>query len=256
MEIQDTKEKTQEKTPQTISMNKLGYHYLTDVETCDNLGMVMELSKYTLNKFHNRIDKKCYIIQQVWENEYFRNCQYAKGKLKRWQEMLDNGTAEIISVYHLFNKINKEITDKNIKYFMAYNGFFDKEKILYTFNYFKANDKKESKLADLQVIDLWEYAKCIFTSLDYIKWAIANEKFTPKGKIQTNAEALKTYICETRGFVETHIGIEDLEIEYEILQTSLHESNKKRQTMINLNVRGSWQIVERARKQFALLGKI
>ena len=239
-----------------VSMNKLGYHFLSDVETCDFKGMIMELSYYLLNEHHTIVEKKCYIIQQVWENDYYRQCTFAKDKLEHWQEMLDNGTAEIISVYHLFNKLNKIIKEKKIKYFMAFNGFFDSSKIDYTFTYFKANATKENLISKLDILDLWDYSKCIFTTLDYIKWAIKNRMFTPTLKIKTSAEALTRYICEKNGFQETHFGIEDLEIEYAILMSSQLKNATRRKNSMELNKKGNWQLVEQARKKFVEQGKL
>lgn len=76
----------------------------------------MELSFLVINKLFGRKKEKCYIIKEVWENEEYRNGKYAKEKLAHWQEMIDNGTAEIVSIYRLYDIINKTIDEKALIY--------------------------------------------------------------------------------------------------------------------------------------------
>ncbi len=244
------------KTQQKTSLRRIKRALLVDVETCNYQQIVMEFSYYLLNEHNVPSEKKCYIIQQVWENEYFRNGLFSKEKLEHWQDMLDNGQAELISIYYLYNKVNKLIKDKKVQYFIGFNGFFDRGAMEKTYSYFKADTFKENLLCSLDVIDLWDYAKTLYTTTDYIKWALKNTMFTPKGKISTSVETLTKYLKEELGYSETHFGIEDLEVEYMIYTISQLTNTKKRNNSIDINVKGSWQTVEKQRLILETAGKI
>lgn len=231
------------------SLKKLDKSLLVDVETVNDQRIIMELSYNLLNDKLGIVEKKCYIIQQVWENEEYRQGKYAKEKLTHWQEMLDNGTAELISVYHLFNKLNKMIGTYKMKLFIAYNASFDKSAIKKTFHRYGCDKRGESLVDSMEIFDLWEYAKVHYKTLDFIKWALRNKKLTLKQKISTSAETLHSYICEQYGFIETHFGIEDLEIEYSILITSALANATNRNNNIELNKLGNWQTAEKVRKE-------
>lgn len=246
-----------EKEKRTISLKKMKNNFLTDVETCNDQRIVMELSYLVVNKLFGKKQEKCFIIKEVWENEEYRNGKYAKEKLEHWQEMLDNGTAKLISIYELYKIINKTIEEENIETFSAYNANFDYNAILKTYHRYgldKRKDyEKENKLLNLDLMCLWNYATKIYCSKEYVEWAIENKKFTPKGKIQSNAESIYQYLIENKFFVETHFGIEDLQIEYTILIASVIQNTMDRNNKIVLNQNGSWTTIEKFRKEIEVV---
>lgn len=251
MEIQNTKDK--------VSLKKTNNILLVDVETCNDQRIIMELSCLVVNNKLGISETHCFIIQQAWENNEYRQGKYAKGKLDKWQQMLDNGTAELISIYHLYNKLNKIIRDKKIKLFSAYNVNFDFKAIENTYHRYgidKKPDYKETNLIlQLDKFCLWEYARKHYCTKDYIKWAKQHNKFTPTFKIKSSAETLYQYITEQQNFVETHIGIEDLQIEYTILVSSMLANTLDRNNMIELNKNGNFWAVEQTRKELETTGK-
>ena len=111
MEIIKNKDKT--------SLKKVNNYLLVDVETCDNSRVIMELSFLVVNKLFAKSKEQCYIIKEVWENEKYRQGEYAIGKLAHWQEMIDTGKAQVLSIYKIYDKLNKLITDKEITIFSA-----------------------------------------------------------------------------------------------------------------------------------------
>lgn len=256
MELLKTNEKTQDKT----SLKKSNTYLLVDVETCNDQRIIMELSFLVINKLMGKKKEKCYIIKEVWENEEYRNGKYAIEKLAHWQEMIDNGTAQVVSIYRLYDIINKTITDKQVNIFSAYNVGFDFNAIEKTYHRYgidKRKDYKESnKLLGLKKLCLWEYGKKIYCTKDYIKWAIANKKLTPKNKIKSSAESLYQYLIENEGFEETHFGIEDLQIEYTIFIASIIQNTLDRNNSLILNKNGNWRTVETFKEELREKGLI
>lgn len=230
------------------SLKKSNTYLLVDVETCNDQRIIMELSFLVINKLFGKKQEKCFIIKEVWENEEYRNGKYAIEKLAHWQEMIDNGKAQVISIYKLYDLINKTIIDKGINIFSAYNVAFDFNAIHKTYHRYgidKRKDYKESnKLLGLQKLCLWNYARKIYCTKNYVKWALENGKLTPKSKIKSSAESLYQYLVENEEFVETHFGIEDLQIEYTIFVASIIQNTLDRNNNLILNKNGNWRTVE------------
>lgn len=242
------------------SLKKVKNYLLVDVETCDNSRVIMELSCIVVNSRLAKSEEHCYIIQQVWENEEYRNGIYSKNKLEHWQELLDSGKAELISIYHLYHKINKIIKDKEITVFSAYNVNFDYSAIEKTYHRYgidkRQNYKEENQLYKLDKFCLWNYAKKHYCSKDYVKWALKNKKFTPTLKLKSSAETLYQYLSENDYFIETHFGIEDLQIEYTILISSMIANTMDRNNAIELNKNGNWKTIESYRQELEEKGLI
>lgn len=242
------------------SLKKVNNYLLVDVETCDNSQTIMELSFLVVNKLLAKSKEECYIIKEVWENEQYRQGEYAIGKLAHWQEMIDTGKAKVLSIYKIYDRLNKLIVDKNITIFSAYNVNFDFRAIKKTYHRFgidKRKDYQESnKIATLDKFCLWDYAKKIYCTKDYVKWAIENNKYTPKSKLKSSAESVYQYLVEKTNFAETHFGIEDLQIEYTILITSIIQNTLDRNNALTLNKNGSWQTIEQYRKELRTKGVI
>lgn len=235
------------------SLKKIISHFLVDVETCNYQRIIMELSFMIVSKFYTIPKKFCFIIKEVWENEEYRNGIFAKDKIKHWQEMLDNGTAQLISIYKLYNFINKIIKEEGITVFTAFNANFDYLAIANTYHRYgidkRENYEKENQLLQLQKFDLWEYATKIYCTEEYVNWAIKNEKFTPKGKLQSNAQAIYQFLTRNNKFEETHFGIEDLQIEYTIFMSSVVQNTLNRNNKVILNKNGNWRTIENFRKE-------
>ncbi len=234
------------------SLKKINSNFLTDTETVNTQRIIMELSYFILNKFFAIKEQKCFIIKEVWENEEYRKGEFAIGKIDHWQEMLDNGTAKLISIYDLYWLLNRTIEEYGIKFFTAFNVCFDFDAIEKTYHRFgidkRKNYKKENKILQLKKICLWKYAEKIYCTKDYINWAKENKKFTKTGIISSNAESVYQYLIDNEFFTETHFGIEDLQIEYAILMSSMYQNTTNRNNSVIVNKNGTWRTIENYRK--------
>ena len=103
------------------SLKKSNTYLLVDVETCNDQRIVMELSFLVINKLFGKKQEKCFIIKEVWENEEYRNGKYAIEKLAHWQEMIDNGKAQVISIYKFFKELYKLLSLYSFNLHTYYN---------------------------------------------------------------------------------------------------------------------------------------
>lgn len=241
------------------SLIKLENSLFIDTETVNNDRICMEVSFFILNGNFIPIEKHCYIIKEVWYNHAFRNGEYSQDKLDIWAQMLENGTAQLIGIDYLYNKLNQIIRHHDIKVMIAYNAMFDYQSVLTTFERYKHLIRlysDNSKYSQLDYLCIWEYAKVIYCTKEYIKWALENNFITPTGKVSTSAECVYRYLINDKYFIESHIGIEDLDIELKIFNTSIIKNATKRNNKVVLNKNGNWQTVERSRKLLEDKGKV
>ena len=108
----------------------------------------------------------------------------------------------------------------------------------------------------LEKLCLWEYARKIYCTKSYVKWALENGKLTPKSKIKSSAESLYQYLVENQNFEETHFGIEDLQIEYTIFTASIIQNALDRNNSVILNKNGNWRTVESFKEELREKGLI
>lgn len=244
------------------SIKKEKGYFLTDVETCNKRGklkIIMEWSFIVVNDFICKKQEKCYIIKEVWENEEYRNGEFAKGKLEHWQELIDSGKAKVISIYKLYDIVNKTIKENGLKLFCAYNADFDFRAIHQTYHRFgidkRADFEETNEIGKMEKFCLMNYAEKIFKTKDYIKWAKKNA-LTPKGNIQTSAEACYRYLSENTCFAESHYGIEDLQIEYTIFLASMIRNATDRNNTLILNKNGHWNLITQYAKELEMKGLV
>jgi hypothetical protein len=85
----------------------------------------------------------------------------------------------------------------------------------------------------------------LLNTTTYIKFAERNNLESAKGNLLTSAEACYKFITDTIDFKESHTGLEDVEIEVEIM-TKCYKTHKKLDTKINSLC---WRLPQMKRKE-------
>lgn len=221
-----------------------------DVETSNDNKIILDFSYMIFScKRGSIIESGAYLISETWNTNSLRLGKYSKEKQKEYRKKLKSGKITLITKDHLYNKINKLIKDYNLKVWVAYNGAFDLEALYRTFDY-KNNRMKLWKtkcwkggnfkplFKQLDLLDLWTFASAIYKTKEYQTWYDKNNlPLSSKGNRKTNVEVVSKYLKDNKMFVESHIGIEDLENEYAIFMSCVWCNNHKN---ILLNYKGLW----------------
>lgn len=230
------------------SLRKEKYLLLNDNETCNNDKLILDFSYMIVNcKNGVVVEQKTYIVKEVWETRKLKNGIYAKSKKKKYAKMLREGKAELISKQGLYYRLNDLIKTYDITIFAAYNGGFDLEAIYNTFDYTNKRLKQwhnkcwrggEDKplFLNLDLLDLWTYASEFYRKPHFKEWYDKNIKeLTVSGNRKTTVEIMHKYLKDNNLLCETHYGIEDLAIEYEIFMACVWSRPNK---MVLLNYKG------------------
>lgn len=187
---------------------------LVDTETVNDNKIMVDFSGMITNGYMLEQEKFSFLIKEVWENEELMSGIYATNEKKTiWKQQLVNGTRQLVSIWDLIRFVNSKIKQYNIKYFSAYNAWFDKEAYANTLALFGI---KVDKIKYLKSLDIWKQIESFVNTDSYIKWCFEKGLFTDnKGlyNISTKVENVYRYLSELYGFTETHIANDDIEIE-------------------------------------------
>jgi hypothetical protein len=115
----------------------------------------------------------------------------------------------------------------------AYNMGFDKKALNNVLRYATKSRLRWFFPFGTEYFCIWNMAcNTLLNTTSYIKFAERNGLESIKGNLVTSAEACYKFITDTIDFRESHTGLEDVEIEVEIM-ARCYKTHKKLDTKIN-----------------------
>jgi len=211
----------------TLSLKKLkGNILLVDVETTDNDRVIIEISGKVLNKYLLPIHTFSYIIAETWESEKRMSGEYATlDKVNAWKDNIKYGKSQLLSAKTIASEMNNLFSKYDVSVICAYNLSFDIDAMIKTFRHYGVS---VPQIAKVQKLDLWLYASVIFIKQRYVNFCVSNNYLTKSKNCLTNAEVVYKYISNDNTFIESHVAIDDVNIELDILRTcALYNGNPK-----------------------------
>ena len=179
------------------------------------------------------LHKERLIIKEVYENtELFKEAFYYDKNIEFYESLDKKEFKNVIDIRKTMNRLIKEF---NVTKIAAFNVKFDLRALNFTFGKYLVQAKKISKdklsKAGIDVIDIVDLFFANTDIKDYAKFCLVNNYVTEKGNIMSNAETVYRYIKGNIDIKEEHTGLEDAEIEYEmvkhIISKEKHDLNKK-----------------------------
>lgn len=229
-------------------MGRKNFYLVLDVETANTTeqALVYDIGFAVIDRLGIIQEKHSYIVSEIFfdEKNVMNNAElmasaYYSKKLPQYYEGMRNGT-RIVST---LSKIRWHIMDIIDKYKIvsvcAYNSAFDISALNTTLRYIT---KSQFRYFFPYSTTIWciQHMACqvICDTNEYRAFCTNNKCLTDKGYYSTSAETVWKYLTKNIDFEESHTGLEDVEIECEIMAKCL-ASNKKIKKGIN---RGCWWI--------------
>ena len=129
----------------------------------------------------------------------------------------------------------------------AYNMGFDQRALNNTIRYCTKSKLRWFFPFGTEYFCIWHMAcQVIMNSVKYIKFATQNGLESEKGNLQTSAEACYRFLTNSIDFIESHTGLEDVEIEVQIM-AECYKKHKKMNKEINSSC---WRIPQKRRKEW------
>ena len=153
----------------------------------------------------------------VDEKELMKSAYYAK-KIPQYEADLATGKRKMATTYEIRQRMLADIANYGIKEVVAHNARFD-------YNSLNTIQRWETKSAFRYWfpygITIWDSARMarsvILKMPTYRKFCEKYDLLTKTGRLPFNAEVLYKFITKNPDFVESHTGLEDVQIEREIV---------------------------------------
>lgn len=225
-----------------------------DTETADSVThpLVYDLGYKILNLKSGKILKQCASLFYdifIEEQERMQSAYYAE-KIPSYQEQLNNGERKLIRVATARRIIADDISKYNVKAVYAYNMNFDRRALNNTNAFTTENKYRFFFPYGTEFRCIWHMAcQVLLARPSYIKFAEKHNFISDKGNILTNAECCYRYLINDPMFQEEHKGLEDVNIEIEILKACYRQHKK----MDTKPYQACWRLVQNKRKAMAEL---
>jgi hypothetical protein len=228
-------------------MNKIDrrrtYILMCDTETANTLTdesgnldtsncLCYDIGWQVIDKHGNVYEKRSFVNSDIFyhEAELMKSAYYAH-KIPLYLEAIQEGKAKVANTYQIRQQMLKDFKDYEIKIFCAHNSRFDYNALNTTERWTTKSKYRYFLPYGVEVWDTLKMARDVVGKMPtYIKFCEENEYLTKNGKPRFTAEILYRYITKDNDFIEEHRGLEDVEIETEILHYIFrqHKAMRKR----------------------------
>ena len=181
--------------------------------------LVYDLGYQVIDKHGNVYKKASFVNSDIFiqERELMQSAYYAH-KLPQYSEDIRNGKRILTTFYNIKNDVHNTINQYNIDTVCAHNSRFD-------YNALNTTQRWETKSKYRYFlpygVEIWDTLKMsrdvIGKMPTYRKFCEDNGYLTKNGQLRFTAEILYRFISKDENFVEAHTGLEDVEIETQIL---------------------------------------
>lgn len=199
---------------------------IVDTETTGSLKtpIIYDIGWAFYNKRTKIIDRKEYLVKEVFNNDYLMNSAYYIGKKPLYDKRVRNKEIIIKPFREILQELMQDMRKYNVKVFSAYNVAFDIKAINSTIDLVSSDLSTTWKRANkrVQPLCIWGLAtNTLMNNIDYQELALRKGWYTENGNILSNAEVAYRYLTGNYEFVEKHTALQDVLIEREILKHCL-----------------------------------
>ena len=228
------------------------YYLVLDCETCNTIEQPLpyDIGWVVCDRKGNIYERKSFLVSETFcdMQDVMASAYYAE-KIPQYWEDVKNGTRKIMSMWAIRKAMKEDIKKYKVKKVGAYNMAFDKRALNNLIRYISKSWMRWWFPFGVEFFCIWSMAcDVILNRTTYIKFATENGFVSDSDNILTNAECAFRYITNSLDFVESHTGLEDVEIEVAIMAECFRQ-HKKMEQAINP---ACWRKVQRKRKEIDL----
>lgn len=198
--------------------------------------------------------KRSFVVAEIFldfKGEELMNSAYYAEKIPKYWDDIKTGKRVIKSIFNIRKQIKTDMKEYNIKKVGAYNMAFDKRALNNIIRYASKSFIRWFFPFGTEFFCIWSMAcQVILNTTTYIKFAMQNDLVSEAGNVQTSAESCFKFLTNSIDFVESHTGLEDVEIEVQIL-AKCFATHKKMNKNINYSC---WRIPQKKRKELEAKG--
>lgn len=220
-----------------------------DTETANTVEFPLpyDLGYKIFNRKGEVLVSRSFCIYEIYvgEKELMQTAYYAE-KIPQYEEELKKGERKLVRLFTARKIILQDMQNFKINRVYAYNMSFDRRALNNDQKFITENKYRYFFPKDTEFCCIWNMAcQVLLARPSYIKFALKNNYVSDKGNIFTNAECCYRYITKNTEFVEAHKGIDDVNIEAEILLACFRQHKK----MDTKPYTACWRMVQKKRAE-------
>jgi len=230
-------------------MAKKKYYLVLDTETANSVEepLPYDIGWAICDRKGNIYERKSYICTEVFLDmkDVMVSAYYAE-KIPNYWDDIKAGRRILTGMWNIRREMIKDMKKYKVSAVCAYNMGFDKRALNNLVRYVSKSWMRWWFPFGTEYNCIWNMAcNAILNRTTYIKFAVKNGLISDANNIFTSAECAYRYITDSIDFVESHTGLEDVEIEVEIMAECFrqHKALKKE---INS---ACWRVVQKKRKE-------
>lgn len=173
-------------------------------------------------------EQASYINSDIFykERELMLSAYYAQ-KIPMYEQQIKEGSRTVANTYQIRKAMCDTIAKWGIKEVAAHNARFDYNALNIIQRYTTKSKYRYWFPYGIEIWDTMKMAKSVILQMPtYRKFCEANGFITKTGKLSCTAENLYRFIIKDPTFVEAHTGLEDVEIESQILAYCYRQHKK------------------------------
>lgn len=240
------------KERKTKQMSKAKKFIVLDTETCNSIEQPLpyDIGWVVCDKKGNIYERRSFVVAEVFcdMKDVMQSAYYAE-KIPHYWDDIKSGKRILTGMWNIRRAMKEDIKNYKVKAVGAYNMGFDKRALNNLIRYVSKSFLRWWFPFGVQFFCIWNMAcSVILNRTTYIKFAEKNGLVSANDNILTSAECAYKYITDSIDFVESHTGLEDVEIEVAIM-AECYRQKKALKTEINSSC---WRVVQRKRKEIEL----
>ena len=167
----------------------------------------------------------------IEEKEMMKSAYYAEKVSLYWKDIW-NGTRKVATTYEIHKQMLQDIDDYGIIEVMAHNARFDYSVLNSTQRWITKSKFRYWFPKQIVIWDSLKMARDVILKMPtYRKFCEENNLYTRSGRLSATAENLYRFIINDPTFVESHTGLEDVQIEREIFLYCKKQHKKMRKEL-------------------------
>ena len=178
--------------------------------------------------------KRSFIVAETFLDmrDVMTSAYYAE-KIPAYWDDIKKRKRIVKTFMNIRKQIHEDMKTYNVKKVGAYNMNFDRNALNLLTRYVTKSRFRYFFPFGTEYFCIWNMAcQTIMNTKTYIDFAEKNNLISPSDNIYTSAEACYKFLTKNIDFAESHTGLEDVEIECEIL-AKCYRTHKKMDTSIN-----------------------
>ena len=187
----------------------------------------------------NIYEKHSFVIDEIFCNEWkLMQSSYYAEKIPQYIRELASGKRELKSAYEVRQIFIDRLKEYNCQFVCAHNMRFDLRACNNLQRWTTKSKYRYFFPKDVEIWDTLKMARDVIAKMPtYQKFCIDNGFMTKhqKPQVQLTAEVLYRFITDNPKFAESHTGLEDIEIETEILKYIVRQHKPMRKKLFEKN---------------------